>query len=75
MELEVGLRRTCRTDRRLRRLQLDGRPHAILRILKRRRRRVVQVKLEVMEYPEVDTDEELLAETDEAVERTEEDDE
>ena len=44
-------------------------------VLKRRRRRVVQVKLEVMEYPEVDTDEELLAETDEAVERTEEDDE
>lgn len=43
-------------------------------VLKRRRRRVVQVKLEVMEYPETDTDEELLAETDEAVERTEEDD-
>ena len=42
-------------------------------VLKRRRRRVVQVRLEVVEYPAVDTDEELLAETDEAVERTEED--
>lgn len=42
-------------------------------VLKRRRRRVVQVRLEVVAYPEADTDEELLAETDEAVERTEED--
>ena len=42
-------------------------------VLKRRRRRVVQVRLEVVEYPKADTDEELLAETDEAVEKTEED--
>lgn len=42
-------------------------------ILKRRKRRVTSVKLEVLEYPETDSDEELLAETDEAVERTEED--
>ncbi|MBR0198054.1 MAG: HlyC/CorC family transporter [Kiritimatiellae bacterium] len=43
-------------------------------ILKRRKRRVVSVKLEVLSYPETDTDEELLAETDEAVEKTAEDD-
>ncbi len=43
------------------------------KVLKRRRRRVVQVHLDVVEYPEVDSDEELLAETDEAIERTEED--
>ena len=43
-------------------------------ILKRRRRRVTRVKLEILKYPETDTDEELLAETDEAVEKTEEDD-
>ena len=30
-------------------------------------------KLEVLKYPETDTDEELLAETDEQVEKTEED--
>ena len=42
-------------------------------VLKRRRRRVVQVRLEVVEYPKADTDEELLAETDEAVEKTEKD--
>lgn len=42
-------------------------------ILKRRKRRVTSVQLEVLEYPETDTDEELLAETDEAVEKTEED--
>ena len=42
-------------------------------ILKRRRRRVMSVKLEILEYPETDSDEELLAETDEAVEKTEED--
>lgn len=41
-------------------------------ILKRRKRRVTSVKLEVLAYPETDTDEELLAETDEAVEKTEE---
>ena len=43
-------------------------------ILKRRRRRVTRVKLEILKYPETDSDEELLAETDEAVEKTEEDD-
>ena len=42
-------------------------------VLKRRRRRVTQIRLEVLAYPETDTDEELLAETDEAVEKTEED--
>lgn len=41
-------------------------------ILKRRKHRVTSVKLEVLSYPETDTDEELLAETDEAVEKTEE---
>ncbi len=41
-------------------------------ILKRRKRRVTSVKLEVLAYPETDSDEELLAETDEAVEKTEE---
>lgn len=44
-------------------------------ILRRRKRRVTQVRLEILEMPEVDSDEELLAETDEAVERTEEDNE
>ena len=42
-------------------------------ILKRRRRRVTLVRLEVLEYPETGDDEEILAETDEAVEKTEED--
>ena len=41
-------------------------------ILKRRRRRVAFVRLEVLEHPEVETDEEILAETDEAVEKVEE---
>ena len=41
-------------------------------ILKRRRRRVTLVRLEVLKYPETFSDEEILAETDEAVERTEE---
>ena len=41
-------------------------------ILKRRHRRVVLVRLEVVEYPEADTDEEILAESDEAAERAEE---
>ena len=44
-------------------------------VLKRRRRRVTLVRLEVVSHPEADTDEEILADTDEAVERTEEDDE
>ena len=43
-------------------------------ILKRRKRRVTLVRLEVVRKPEADTDAEILAETDEAVERTEEDD-
>ena len=42
-------------------------------ILNRRRRRVTRVKLEILNYPETDSDAELLAETDEAVEKTEED--
>ena len=41
-------------------------------ILKRRHRRVALVRLEVIERPEVETDEEILAETDEAVEKVEE---
>ncbi len=44
-------------------------------VLKRRRRRVTLVRLEVLSRPKADTDEELIAETDEAVERTEEDSE
>jgi len=43
-------------------------------VLKRRRRRVTLVRLEVLTRPPDDTDEEILADTDEAVERTEEDD-
>lgn len=43
-------------------------------ILKRRKRRIDLVRLEVLEYPAVDSDAEILAETDEAVEKTEEDD-
>ena len=41
------------------------------RILKRRKRRVSLVRLEVLEFPEVETDEEILAETDEEVEKVE----
>jgi len=44
-------------------------------VLKRRLHRVVQVKLEVQSFPEVDSDQDLLEETDEAVRKTEEDDE
>ena len=44
-------------------------------VLKRRRRRVTLVRLEVLNRPEADTDEEIIADTDEAVERTEEDNE
>ena len=39
----------------------------------RRRRRVTRVRIEVLEYPRAESDAELLAETDEAVEKTEED--
>ena len=42
-------------------------------ILKRRHRRVVSVRLEVLDKPSAETDAEILAETDEAVEKTEED--
>ena len=42
-------------------------------VLKRRRRRVTLVRLEVLKRPGQNTDEEILADTDEAVERTEED--
>jgi len=42
-------------------------------VLKRRHRRVTLVKLEIIERPSADSDEEILAETDEAVEKTEED--
>ena len=41
-------------------------------ILKRRHRRVSLVRLEVVERPQVESDEEILAETDEAVEKVEE---
>ena len=41
-------------------------------ILKRRRRRVSLVRLEVVEFPEAESDEDILAETDEAVKKTEE---
>ena len=41
-------------------------------ILKRRHRRVSLVRLEVVERPQAETDEEILAETDEAVEKVEE---
>ncbi len=40
-------------------------------ILNRRRRRVTRVKLEVLKFPETVSDEDILAETDEAVEKTE----
>lgn len=43
-------------------------------VLRRRRRRVTLVKLEVLSRPAADSDEEIIAETDEAVERTEGDD-
>ena len=43
-----------------------------LTVLKRRRHRVALVQLEVLRRPEAETDEEILAETDEAVEKTEE---
>lgn len=43
-------------------------------VLKRRRRRVTLVRLEVLTRADVLNDEEILADTDEAVERTEEDD-
>ena len=42
-------------------------------ILKRRHRRVTLVRLEVLEYPKAENDAAILAETDEAVEKTEED--
>ena len=42
-------------------------------VLKRRRRRVVSVLLEVIDYPKAETDAEILKETDEAVQKTEED--
>lgn len=42
-------------------------------VLRRRKRRVETVRLEVLSRPEADTDEEIIADTDEAVERTEED--
>ena len=41
-------------------------------VLKRRHRRVTFVRLEVVERPKAETDAEILAETDEAVEKTEE---
>jgi CBS domain containing-hemolysin-like protein len=40
-------------------------------VLRRRRRRVEAVRLEVLTRPDADTDEEIVADTDEAVERTE----
>ena len=44
-----------------------------LTILKRKKHRVETVKLEVLEFPKPDSDAELIAETDEAVEKTRED--
>ena len=44
-------------------------------VLKRRHRRVTLVKLEVLKHPDVESDEAILHETDQAIERTEEDDE
>ena len=44
-------------------------------VLKRRRRRVTQVRLEVLKRAAASSDEEIVAETDEAVRRTEEDNE
>lgn len=44
-------------------------------VLKRRRRRVTQVRLEVLKRTAASSDEEIVAETDEAVRRTEEDNE
>ena len=44
-------------------------------VLKRRRRRVTLVRLEVLKRADVGTDEEMVAETDEAVRKTEEDNE
>ena len=44
-------------------------------VLKRRRRRVTQVRLEVLKRAAAGTDEEIVAETDEAVRRTEEENE
>jgi len=40
-------------------------------ILKRRHRRVMRVRLEVLKFPDPDDDAEILAETDQAVEKTE----
>jgi len=42
-------------------------------VLKRRRRRVTSVRLEVLKYPKAGDDDELIAETDERAERAEED--
>jgi len=44
-------------------------------VLKRRHRRVTLVRLEVLEHPADDTDEEILADTEEAIVKTMEDDE
>ena len=41
-------------------------------VLRRRKHRVVSVKLEVVEYPKTAPDDDLIAETDEAAEKTEE---
>lgn len=53
-------------------IEADG-CRAVVR--RRRRHRVTLVELEVLSYPETDSDAEIIAETDEAVEKTEEDDE
>ena len=50
-------------------IEADG---CLATVMKRRKRRVTQVKLEILSRPETDSDEELIAETDEAVEKTEE---
>lgn len=50
-------------------IEADG---CLATILKRRRRRVVSVRLKVVDYPEADSDMEIIAETDEAAEKAEE---
>ena len=51
-------------------IEADG---VLATVLKRRHRRVTLVRLEIVERPEAETDEEIIAETDEAVEKTRED--
>ena len=47
----------------------------ITTILRRRHRRVTLVRLEVLDFPSAESDASIIAETDEEVEKTEEDNE